>query len=173
MGSPVPKFTYGLNINVKYKNWSMDAFVYGVSGNKIMNFSKWYTNFYQSFSGAGLSQNMNQSWTPTLGNNAKTPIAESASNFSTNTVSNSWYMESGSYLRLKNLQINYSLPQSVLSKMGVQRVKVFVQAVNLFTITKYTGQDPEIVGNVDVTRGVDVGNYPATRYYGFGLNVGF
>ncbi|MBI1769631.1 MAG: TonB-dependent receptor [Bacteroidetes bacterium] len=173
MGSPIPKFTYGLNINVKYKNWSLDAFAYGVYGNKIMNFQKWYTNFYQSFSGAGLSTNMLQSWTPALGNGAKTPIAESASNFSTNTVSNSWYMESGSYLRLKNLQINYNIPKAMLTKLGLQRVKIYAQAVNLFTITKYTGQDPEIVGNVDVTRGVDVGNYPATRYYGFGLNVGF
>ncbi len=173
MGSPIPKFTYGLNLNVKYKNWSLDAFLYGSYGSKIMNFSKWYTNFYQSFSGAGLSKNMLQSWTPALGNNAKTPIAEAASNFSTNSTPNSWYMESGSYARLKNLQLNYSLPSEMLSKLHLRSVKLYVQAVNLFTITKYTGQDPEIVGNVDVTRGVDVGNYPATRFYGFGLNVGF
>jgi TonB-linked SusC/RagA family outer membrane protein len=173
IGSPVPKFTYGLNINVKYKNWSIDAFLYGVYGNKIYNFSKWYTNFYQSFSGAALSKNTLDSWTPALGNNAKTPIVEAASNFSTNTQSMSWYLESGSYLRLKNLQINYNVPKELLSKIGLQRVKVYAQAVNLFTITKYTGQDPEIVGNVDVTRGVDVGNFPATRFYGFGVNVGF
>lgn len=173
MGSPIPKFTYGLNVNIKYKQWSLDAFFYGVYGNHIMNFQKWYTNFYQSFSGAGLSKNTLQSWTPALGNSAKTPIMESASNFSTNTQSNSWYMESGSYLRMKNLQVNYSLPSALLSKIGIQRAKVYLQAVNLFTITKYTGQDPEIVGNVDTTRGVDVGNYPATRYYGFGINVGF
>jgi len=173
IGSPVPKFTYGLNLNLKYKNWSLDAFLYGVYGNKIYNFSKWYNNFYQSFSGAALSKNTLDSWTPALGNSAKTPIVEAASNFSTNTQSMSWYLESGSYLRLKNLQVNYNLPSDMVSKIGLQRVRVYLQAVNLFTITKYTGQDPEIVGNVDVTRGVDVGNFPATRFYGFGINVGF
>jgi hypothetical protein len=173
MGSPIPKFTYGLNINLKYRNWSLDAFLYGVYGNKIVNFSKWYNNFYQSFSGAALSQNVLQAWTPALGNNAKTPILETASNFSTNSTPNSWYVESGSYARLKNLQLGYTLPTTMLSKFGIQRMKVYVQAINLFTITKYSGQDPEIVGNVDVTRGIDIGNFPATRQYMFGLNVGF
>jgi TonB-linked SusC/RagA family outer membrane protein len=173
MGSPIPKFTYGINLNVKYRNWSLDAFLYGVYGNKIVNFSKWYNNFYQSFSGAALSQNVLQAWTPALGNSAKTPILETASNFSTNSTPNSWYVEPGSYARLKNLQLGYTLPTAMLSKYGIQRMKVYVQAINLFTITKYSGQDPEIVGNVDTTRGIDIGNFPATRQYMFGINVGF
>jgi len=176
MGSPIPKFTYGFNVNVKYKNWSLDAFLYGVYGNKIVNFSKWYNNFYQSFSGAALSKNVLNAWSsdPSANNSgAKTPILETASNFSTNSTPNSWYVEPGSYARLKNLQIGYTLPSTLLQKYGIQKMKLYVQAINLFTITKYTGQDPEIVGNVDVTRGIDVGNYPATRQYMFGLNVGF
>ncbi len=173
LGSPIPKFTYGINLNVKYKNWFLTGFLYGSYGNKIMNFSKWYTDFYSSFSGAGLASATMQSWTPALGDNAKTPIMEAASNFSTNTQSNSWYMESGSYARLKNLQIGYDIPKSMLSRAGLSHVKVYLQAINLFTITKYTGKDPELVGNVDLTRGIDVGNYPATRQYMFGLNIGF
>ncbi len=173
IGSPVPKFTYGLNITAKYKRFSVEMFLYGKSGNKIINFSKWYNNFYQSFSGAALASETLQSWTPELGNSAKTPIMETAANFSTNTQANSWYMENGSYLRCKNLQFNYDLPTSALSKAGINKLRVYLQAVNLFTITKYTGKDPEVASSVDTTLGVDVGNYPATRIYSIGVNLGF
>jgi len=176
MGSPIPKFTYGVNINVKYKNFFLIGFLYGSYGNKIMNFSKWYTDFYSSFSDAALSANTLQSFSLESGadnSHAKTPVIESASNFSTNTQSNSWYMESGSYARLKNLQVGYDIPTSMLSRAKLSHVKVYVQAINLFTITKYTGKDPELVGNVDTTRGIDVGNYPATRQYMVGINIGF
>ncbi len=176
MGSPIPKFTYGININVKYKNFFLTGFLYGSYGNKIMNFSKWYTDFYSSFSGAALSANTLNSFSLESGadnSHAKTQVIESASNFSTNTQSNSWYMESGSYARLKNLQVGYDIPTSMLSRAKLSHVKVYVQAINLFTITKYTGQDPELVGNVDTTRGIDVGNYPATRQYMVGINIGF
>jgi TonB-linked SusC/RagA family outer membrane protein len=173
MGSAVPKFTYGLNLSVKYKAFSLDMFFYGKYGNKIINFSKWYNNFYQSFSGAALSQNVLQSWTAESPDNAKTPIMETASNFSTNTQANTWYMESGSYLRLRNIQLNYTLTPAVLNALHVKTMRVYLQAVNLFTITKYTGQDPEIASSVDTTLGVDVGNYPATRIWSLGLNIGF
>lgn len=173
IGSPIPKFTYGLNVNVKYKNFFLTAFLYGVYGNKIYNFSKWHSDFYSTWPGAALSAATLQSWTPALGNNAKTPIISGVSSFSTDQQSNSWYVESGSYARLKNLQVGYDLPTSMLSKMHVSRVRFYLQAINLFTITKYTGKDPEVVGNVDITRGIDVGNYPATRQYMVGLNVGF
>lgn len=173
MGSPVPAFTYGLNINVKYKNWSLDALFYGKQGNKIINFSKWYNGFYQSFSGAGLAAFTLDSWTAEKGNSASAPKFETASNFSTNSTASSWYMENGSYLRLKNVQVNYNVPQSVLNKYGIHSLRLFVQAVNLFTITSYTGKDPEVASSVDTTLGVDVGNYPATRIWSLGLNLGF
>lgn len=173
MGSPVPKFTYGLNINVKYKRFSLDAFFYGKYGNKLINFSKWYNGFYSSFSGAGLAAITKDSWTPERGNSAKTPIIESASNFSTNRESNSWYVESGSYLRCKNLQLNYEIPGSSLGKIGLTNLRVYAQLVNAFTITKYTGKDPEVASTVDTTLGVDVGNYPATRIWSVGLRAGF
>ncbi|HTJ51425.1 MAG TPA: TonB-dependent receptor [Cyclobacteriaceae bacterium] len=173
MGSPIPKFTYGLNLTAKYKNFTLNAFFYGKYGNKIINFSKWYNDFYQSFSGAALSSSTLHSWTAEHPDGAKTPIVETASNFSTNSQANSWYMESGSYFRLRNLQLNYDLPAGMLSKYGVQKFRVYLQGVNLFTITKYTGKDPEVASSVDTTLGVDVGNYPATRIYSLGFNIGF
>lgn len=171
IGSPIPKFTYGLNVTVNYKAFSLEAFFYGKYGNKIVNFSKWFTDFYPSFSGAAIGARTLHSWTPE-NQNAETPIFENVSNFSTNTQANSWYVESGSYLRMRNLQLNYNIPASILDRLGIDRLKVYVQAVNLFTITKYKGKDPEIASSVDTTLGVDVGNYPATRIYSVGLNLG-
>lgn len=176
LGSPIPKFTYGVNIDVRYKNFVLTAFLYGSSGNKIMNFSKWYTDFYSSSSGAALSANTLHSFSLEPGadnSNATTPVLESVSNFSTNTQSNSWYVEDGSYARLKNLQLAYDLPASMVSRMKLSHVTVWIQSVNLFTITRYTGMDPELLGNVDSVRGIDVGNYPATTQYLLGFNIEF
>jgi TonB-linked SusC/RagA family outer membrane protein len=171
IGSPIPKFTYGLNVTVNYKAFSLEAFFYGKSGNDIVNFTKWYTDFYPSFSGAAIGARTLNSWTPE-NHNAETPIFENVSNFSTNTQANSYYVEKGSYLRCKNLQLNYKIPGNIIDRIGVKSLRVYVQAVNLFTITKYKGQDPEVASSVDTTLGVDVGNYPATRQLFFGLNLG-
>jgi TonB-linked SusC/RagA family outer membrane protein len=173
MGSAVPKFTYGLNITAKYKAWQVDLFFYGKYGNHIINQVKAWNDLYPTFAGAALSTETLQSWTPELGNNAKTPIIENASNFSTTNAPHSWYMESGSYMRMKNLQVSYNVPLAMLSKWGVTRLRVYAQALNLFTITKYTGRDPEVASQVDTTLGIDQGNYPAQRTYSLGLNLGF
>lgn len=171
MGTPIPKVTYGLNLMVNYKKFTLEGFVYGKYGNDIVNFSKWFTDFYPSFSGAAIGARTLDSWTPE-NTGGETPIFENASNFSTNTQSNSWYVESGAYLRMKNLQLTYNVPLPVLDRAGIKTLKVYVQAVNLFTITKYKGKDPEVASSVDTTLGVDVGNYPATRIYSVGVNLG-
>ncbi|WP_333819482.1 SusC/RagA family TonB-linked outer membrane protein [Ohtaekwangia sp.] len=171
IGSPIPKFTYGLNLTVNYKAFSLEAFFYGKSGNDIVNFTRWFTDFYPSFSGAAIGARTLNSWTPE-NKNASTPIYENVSNFSTNTQANSYYVEKGSYMRMKNLQISYNLPASLLQRVGMQKARIFVQGVNLFTITKYKGQDPEVASSVDTTLGIDVGNYPATRQYSIGVNLG-
>jgi TonB-linked SusC/RagA family outer membrane protein len=176
MGSAVPKFTYGLNITVKYKNFSLDMFFYGKYGNKIINYTKWYNQMYQSFSGAALGAETLHSFSLEAGadnSKAKTPVMETSSNFSTNNSAHSWYMENGSYMRMKNLTLNYNFPVGMLGKSGIQRLRVYAQAVNLFTITKYTGKDPEVASQVDTTLGIDIGNYPATRIYSVGVNLGF
>jgi len=171
IGSPIPKFTYGFNFTVKYKAFSLEAFFYGKSGNDIVNFTRWFTDFYPSFSGAAIGARALDSWTPE-NTGTSVPRFENVSNFSTNTQANSYYIEKGSYLRCKNLQLNYNIPSALLDKVGFRSCRVYVQAVNLFTITKYKGQDPEVASSVDTTLGVDVGNYPATRQFSLGLNLG-
>jgi TonB-linked SusC/RagA family outer membrane protein len=174
LGSPLPKFTYGLNLAFNYKSFDLTAFLQGSEGNKIFNWNTWWVDFWPSFQGQKSTELLYNSWTPER-TNTNVPKASNKSNFSTNTQSTSYYIEDGSYLRLKQLQLGYTLPESVLSKISVKSLRVYVQVVNAFTITKYTGLDPEIdtqSGN-DRIRGVDYGNYPLVRSYLVGLNLAF
>ncbi|MBC3786570.1 SusC/RagA family TonB-linked outer membrane protein [Spirosoma utsteinense] len=172
LGSPVPKFTGGLNLKFTYKGFDIETYAYASVGNKIFNVSKWFTDFYPSFAGAAISARVKDSWTPT-NTGATVPIYEAASNFSTNSQSNSYYVEDGSYFRLQNLSIGYNIPASFLSRIGLQRARVFASTNNLLTITKYQGLDPSVGGAADTNFGIDVGNYPITRSFTGGLSFGF
>lgn len=172
LGSPVPKFSGGLAFTLKYKNFDLNVYTNATVGNKIFNVSKWFTDFYPSFQGSSKSERIKDSWSP-QNTGATIPIYESASNFSTNTQSNSYYVEDGSYLRIQNLSIGYTLPANVLSRIGMQRLRVFASTNNLLTITKYQGLDPSVGGSADTNFGIDVGNYPITRSWTLGLNLGF
>jgi hypothetical protein len=171
LGSANPKFTYGLNLAVTYKNFDLTAFLLGSQGNDIYNWNSWWIDFWPSFQGQKSTDLLNNSWTET-NTGAKVPKATNISNFSTNTQSCSYYIEDGSYLRMKNIQLGYTIPESILSKVNIKSLRVYVQAVNLFTITKYSGLDPEIGGS-DTAHGVDAGNYPIVKQVLFGLNVNF
>jgi hypothetical protein len=172
LGSPVPTFTGGYTLDLKYKGFDLSAYLYYSYGNKIFNVSKWFTDFYPSFAGAAISERVKQSWSST-NTGATTPIFETASNFSTNTQSNSFYVEDGSYIRLQNVTLGYTPSASIMNKIGASRVRVFVSSNNLFTLTKYQGLDPSVGGNADTNFGIDVGNYPNTRGWTVGLSLGF
>jgi TonB-linked SusC/RagA family outer membrane protein len=172
LGSPIPKFTGGVNFTLNYKGFDLSAYVYTSIGNKIFNVSKWFTDFYPSFSGAAISERVKESWTP-QNTGATIPIFETASNFSTNTQASSFYVENGSYLRLQNVALGYNLPKNMLEKLKLSRVRLYASTNNLFTITKYQGLDPQVGGNADTNFGIDVGNYPLTKSFTFGINLGF
>jgi TonB-dependent starch-binding outer membrane protein SusC len=172
LGSPVPDFTYGLNIVLGYKNFDLTVFLYGVHGSEIMNFTKWWTDFPSSFRGVKSKDALYNSWTPERPNGT-TPLASyNYSNIFTNKSSNSYYLENGSYLRARNIQIAYNLPSSLIERWGMSRARVYVQGANLFTATKYSGLNPELGGN-DSNFGVDLGNYPTPKQYLLGLNISF
>jgi TonB-dependent starch-binding outer membrane protein SusC len=173
IGSPVPTYTGGITLDLKYKNWDLTTNLYTSLGNKIFNMSKWFTDFHGTFEGSGKGVRAKDSWTPALGNSAKAPIWESASNISTSGAENSWYVEDGSYLRMTNFTIGYTLPSSITSKIGIKTARISGSANNIFTITSYSGLDPGVGGAADTNFGVDVGNYPMTRSFNFGLNLTF
>jgi TonB-dependent starch-binding outer membrane protein SusC len=169
IGNPNPAFTYGLDLSLKWKNFELCAFLYGSQGNDIFNFTKWWTDFWPSFQGQKSKKLLYESWTPQR-KNATVPKASNTSNFSTNTAINSYYIENGSYLRLKSLQLSYSLPAGMLERMHISMLRVYLQAVNLFTLTKYSGLDPEIGGS-NLAFGIDSGNYPNVRQLVVGINL--
>jgi TonB-linked SusC/RagA family outer membrane protein len=169
IGDPNPAFTYGLDLTLTYKNFDLTAFIYGSKGNDIFNWNKWWTDFWPSFQGQKSKELLYESWTPTR-TDASVPKATQASNFSTNNEVNSYYIEDGSYFRLKNLQLGYTLPAYLVSKVNIKSLRLYIQAVNLFTSTKYSGLDPEIGGS-DTAFGIDSGNYPNVRQFIIGLNL--
>lgn len=172
LGSPIPKFTGSITLTLKYKGFDLNTNLYTSLGSQLFNYSKWYTDFYPSFSGAAVSARVKDSWLPTH-MNTNVPIFETASNFSTNTQANSYYVESGSYARLQYLNLGYTFPSVLLNRINLSRLRVSVSATNLFTISKYTGLDPAVGGSADTNFGIDVGNYPITRAYNVGLSFGF
>ncbi|RAJ28547.1 TonB-dependent receptor [Pedobacter cryoconitis] len=176
LGNANPSYSYGLNLGVTYKNWDFSAFFYGVQGNSIWNQVKWWTDFNPSFGGAKSKTALYDSWTP-QNHNASAPIQETSNSFSTNAVPNSYFVENGSYLRLKNAQIGYSFNSARLQKIGVNKLRVYLSGANLFTITKYSGVDPEIGTSSETGQqtayGVDDGSYPSQRTFLVGLNLSF
>jgi TonB-dependent starch-binding outer membrane protein SusC len=172
LGDPVPDFNGGINLKLNYKNFELETFMAVFLGVENYNFSKWFTDFYPSFTGAAIGVNVRDSWTPERGGNT-VPIFENISNFSNNTQSTSYYVENGNYARLTNLQLAYNFPSGFLSKYGFERARFYIQGTNLLTISNYSGLDPGVAGNADTTLGIDVGNPPVTRGFNVGLNLGF
>jgi TonB-linked SusC/RagA family outer membrane protein len=171
IGSPVPKFTGGVNLRLDYKGFDFLVYAYTSLGNNLFNYSKWFTDFYPSYPGAAISARVRDSWTPTnTGTNQ--PIFEDVSNISTNGAINSWYVENGSFLRLQNITLGYTLPTGLLDRVGLKRVRVSIAANNIFTISKYSGLDPGVGAANDQLLGIDVGNYPITRSFNAGISVG-
>ena len=169
LGDPHPTFTYGANLNFTFKGLDLNTYLYGSYGNDIFNWNKWWIDFWPSFQGQKGQRLLYESWTPTR-TDTDVPKASNTSNFSTNTQVVSYYMEKGSYLRMKNLQLGYTIPQSIVSKANIKSLRVYVQTVNLFTLTKYSGLDPELGGD-DRAFGADTGNYPNVKQVIFGLNL--
>ena len=161
-----------------YKRFDLTALFYGSQGNDVINFVRYYTDFFGTSEGKGKSNRLKDAWTPE-NLDATTPVAEYESTFSTNGAFNSYLMENGSFLKLRSLIIGYNINPELLSRYGLKKFRFYVQAANLFTFTKYTGLDPELPGSLGGTQssasfGIDKGNYPNNqKSFLFGVNVSF
>jgi TonB-dependent starch-binding outer membrane protein SusC len=174
IGSPHPDFTYGVNASVGYKNFRLDIFGQGVSGNQLFNYVRYWTDF-PTFGGNRSRRMYEQSWRPGK-TDAKLPIPRSDDVISSNP--SSYYLENGSYFRLKNVQLTYTLPGKIIQKTGMTNARVYLQLQNVLTITKYEGLDPEVnlrnyASGSDRQIGVDEGVYPAFRSTNIGLSLSF
>ncbi|HEY4327384.1 MAG TPA: TonB-dependent receptor [Mucilaginibacter sp.] len=176
LGSPIPKFFGGFTMDATYKAWDFNAFFSGVYGNKIFNFQASALESFQNRSFVGIeniSENYYQNaWTPSNHSNTYARITTNDDVIGSN-VASSAYIQNGSYLKLKNLSVGYTLPTDLMRKISLTKVRVYVSTQNLFTITSYKGLDPEIgvQGGNATQNGLDTGIYPSSRYYTIGLNV--
>lgn len=180
IGNPHPDFTYGLNVNVGYKNWDLTAFFQGTQGNDIFALMK-YDWYFGGANSATLKEAFYNSWTPE-NKNAEAPKLNSKNGAGVNALPSTFYVEDGSYFRCKNLQVGYSFNREQLKKINVESLRVYVGVQNLFTITKYPLYDPEVSANTLFDRGVD-GYWRAqespheatmnSRVYNIGFNLTF
>lgn len=173
LGNYLPKFSYALNYSARYKSFDASLFFQGVQGNKIFNAARIISEGMARLFGAGTG--VLNAWTPT-NTNTGMPRAVSGDPNQNVRPSTRW-VEDGSYLRLKNIIIGYTIPESVLKSFGkgaISSFRLYVSSQNLLTFTGYSGWDPEIGSkNTTLTNGIDYGQYPAARSFQFGLQVGF
>lgn len=161
IGNPFPWLTYGLNLGLDWKGLDVSIFFQGVAGNEIYNALRLRTE--GKGQEATLSTSMRDVWSIT---NPKGSIPNPWGS-SRNFENSSRYVESGAYLRLKDVTIGYTLPKKWTDKMHMNRWRFYISASNLLTFTNYSGYDPEVGG------GVDYGNYPQSRTIMFGTNINF
>ena len=178
LGSPQPKFFGGINFDATYKSWDFNLYFYGTYGNKILNYVESDLESFQKRGSEGVEnvsvKYFQGHWTPSNPSNKYARALANDDNTLNNVPSSAW-VENGSYLKLRNLTIGYTVPSSLASRLRLTRLRVYLSSQNLFTITKYSGLDPEIgiQGSNATQNGVDNGTYPSSRFFTFGLNVTF
>jgi TonB-dependent starch-binding outer membrane protein SusC len=187
-GNPNPKYTAGLNISVNYKNFDFYTFFYTQVGNDIINNVKSSTDFPQGFSNQistnvalnsatlidanGQPTNINDPTAHVANPGTNVPMLEKSANFSNSGAFNSYTMESGSFLRCRNLTIGYTIVSNTLKRMHFDNFRVYVQALNLFTVTDYSGLDPELNPGSNTVFGYDNGVYPNNqKSYNVGVSI--
>lgn len=164
LGSPIPDWSYGINLTASYKGFDLLVFGQGAAGNQIfqglrrldITNANWQTKALGRWTGAGTSNDF-----PRLSNDDKNENFKKASDF---------YIEDGDYFRIKVVQLGYSLPQSIIEKAGLSKARIYLMGENLFTFTQYSGYDPEIGGG---SFGIDRGIYPQARSFMIGANLTF
>jgi TonB-linked SusC/RagA family outer membrane protein len=173
IGTPFPKLEYGLNLSASYKGFDASIFFQGVSGNLIFNRARQWTDRFDDVQNIRTDVNY---WTgPGTSNTAPKPIKGDPT---LNPIFNSdRWVEKGNYGRIRTFQVGYNLPASLLNRWKMQSVRVYFNAQNLLTLTKYSGYNPDVVGDNGNSnwfgRGIDQGNYPVPRTLSLGLNVTF
>lgn len=169
VGNPFPDFTYGFTLAADYKGFDVSLFFQGSVGNDILNILK-----YDIRSGAGWYNAPNDmldiAWNGPGTSNEQFAIS---ANSRQNLQMSDWYVEDGSYIRLKNVQLGYTIPQSVLKALNNHSIRVWVGGQNLFTVTDYSGLDPEIGSSDPKFMGIDQGFYPQARIFMMGINASF
>ena len=174
IGSPYPNFVYGLSLNASYKNLDFNAAFNGSQGGQVLDGQDYYL-YNMEGSGNQYSIVADRYRSEAEPGNGITYRASRGGTQSNSTRLSSFYLQNGSFFRCTNLTLGYNLPQSLLSKIKVGGLRLYVNANNLFTVTKYRGYNPEVDFNngANLAPGVDYGKYPLARSYNGGVRISF
>jgi hypothetical protein len=165
---------------MNFKGFDLAVLLNGQAGVQIANQTRYWLNHMRYNNGGGInngSTDLLESWTPENGSNTFTRNSFSAA------PSNRWFsdfnIENGAFLRVRNVQLGYTIPEAISRRVGMSRARIYVAAQNLFTFTEYSGYDPEVGSRVSFGRGnalqtgVDFGRYPVSRMFTAGFNLQF
>ncbi|WP_206670803.1 SusC/RagA family TonB-linked outer membrane protein [Cyclobacterium xiamenense] len=174
IGNPHPDLTVGLNLSATFRQFDAALFFYGSFGNETYDLTRYYLDFF-NLSAYNKHLRVSEAWNP---ENPDATVPRLSLNDGNNNIRpSSYFLSDGSFLRLRNMQVGYSLPEALAGKLSLSKLRIYVQAQNVFTITSYKGLDPEIglqnydseLRNLDI--GVDRGIYPPNRNFTLGVNL--
>ena len=167
-GTAIPKYEYSLSLSADYKGFDLNIFFQGVGGNKIYNGNDF--RLLSLDTGRNFRAEAVNAWTPS---NTNTDIPRAVlGDPNRNSRASTRFLEKGDYLRIKTIQLGYSLPANVLETLAVDKLRFYLTGQNLFTFTNYSGLDPEVGGSV-LSRGIDINLYPKYKSLIFGVQFGF
>lgn len=172
IGSPHPDFQVGLNVSLSFKNFDLDGFLFWNQGGHLFNSMRHNTDF-NTFQFNRSKRMLFDSWTPE-NKDAMLPKLDITDTYSNKYVSD-YFIEDASYLRLKQVTLGYNVPSGLISRIRLAKLRIYVQAQNLFTLTRFTGMDPgvNISGRSDLSLGIYSGGNPTPKQILFGINLGF
>lgn len=166
LGSPIPDWTFGLNLGANYKGFDLSFSFDGQSGNEIFNAKKAVRFGVENWEASALDR-----WTGEGTSNSEPRITNAGHNF----LASERFIEDGSFFRLRNVQLGYSIPVGQLEQLSVRRIRIYANATNVFTITDYSGFSPQIGGGNVLATGIDRfgGVYPVASVYTGGIEISF
>ncbi len=171
IGDPHPDFQVGLNIALIYKGFDFSGFAFWNQGGDLFNYARYYSDF-QTFQTQRSHEFLYDSWTPT-NQNALLPKLDLSDTYS-NKYATSYYIEDASYIRLKTLQLGYTVPVNVLKKINIAKARIYVQAQNIITAKKTSCLDPGLsIQGGDLSMGVVLDNLPTPKQVLLGVNIEF
>ena len=165
IGSPIPDLTYGFSLNMSYKGFDVSATLNGQTGSQVFNAKKAVRFGLENFESTFLDR-----WTGPGTSNSEPRIGNPGHNWFT---ASEWFIEDASFLKIRNVQVGYALPASLLAPLNMQQARIYANGTNLYTFTGYSGYTPEISGNSVISDAIDTGIYPIPRTVTFGIDLTF
>lgn len=164
IGKPIADYTFGININLKYKGFDFISYAYASIGNDMIR------NYERTENKLNKSNYVLDRWSGEGTSNSVPRVTVGASS---NNLFSNHFVEDASFLRIQNLQLGYSIPNTVTTKAGISKIRLYAAVNNLHTFSKYKGFDPTSNSGDPISGGIDYGFYPAPKIYSFGINVNF